>query len=378
MNTTNLIDQLITTAEQAKIDAQAAEGRQRQEFIERAEQSIAATLGELWNTLQPHVVKAVDGDKRLRVLIGGEGLAAMQLAPFWVHYDTFNEVFLDWSEHPSGRKSYNPQTAGVFFAERRVAFFKQQADALKERIQDATYRARWLSYSPTPERADAALAELLELAPERETEWRRLRAEWQADYDQQQERNAWEARQQELKAEYQATYAVYWEEYQLVLAENRRRIGELRAQLDEPFTFWRLGYGIVASDEDSGERCVDTAYVYVTHATFDAAGFWTVFDGNRIAPRRYTHLVSVEGPLLCRPTDDPYGVHDTYRINAPDGAGVGELRYNPAAVSHADVADMANTVQLAYPDEPEPPAGLETFYAADARRKVVQKDEIPY
>ena len=373
--TTNLIDQLITTAEQAKIDAQAAEDRQRQEFVEHAEQAIAATLGELWNTLQPHVVKAVDGDKRLRVLVGGEGLAAMQLAPFWVHYNTFDEVFLDWSERPSGRKTYNPQTAGTFFSEMRELFFKQQADALKERIQDAIYRASRLSHSPTPERAGAALAELLELAPECETEWRRLRTEWQADYDQERARQAWQARQQALQAEYQATYAEYWQEHQRVLAENRRRIGELQARLDEPFTIWRLEYGIVASDEDSGERFVDTAHVYV--ATFDAAGFWTIFDGNRIAPRRYTHVVSVEGPLLCQPTDDHYGVHGSVTIR--DGEHlVGELRFNPAAVSRADVEDMANTVQLSYPDEPEPPAGLETNYAAAARRKVVQKDEIPY
>jgi hypothetical protein len=206
-------------------------------------------------------------------------------------------------------------------------------------------------------------------------EWRGLRAEWQADYDREHEQRAWKARLEELQAEYQAVYAAYWQEYQHVLAENRVRLHELQKDLDGQFTFWRLEYAAIALDDETGERFVDTAHVNVTHATPDADGWWYVFDYGKLARRRFTHVVSVEGPLLCPDSADLRGA---LRVAAPDGGYVGELRYNPAAIGQADVVDMANTIQLAYPDEPEPPDGLADYYAADARRKATQKDELLY
>jgi len=82
------------------------------------------------------------------------------------------------------------------------------------------------------------------------------------------------------------------------LMHNREAVAQVQDPIDEPFTVWRLRYGITS------EGGVDTATEWVTWKDEMIGHQWEcIRDGGRIVPTRFVHVVSVEEHKF-KPTDD--------------------------------------------------------------------------
>lgn len=367
---TDVIDQLIAQAEaeqHARIEAEEAGKR---EFLEVVEAAIAEELGELWPRLQPHIrLKGYDVRRgSARCLVDAPDL---ELAPFYIHYQR-GRVTVSWHEYPVPAHDGH---VGAFLADCRRTFHERARERHQDRVRDA--QARLVYYGArTGDEADAALAELLALEPDKANEWNVLHAKWQTRYDEEQEHAARTAARQALARTYEAEYRAWGDTYRERIELDRTALAGLQSELDTTFRLYKLTYGLVASED--GTSYVDTGYAYVTTDEPDGDGYWLVYQRGALARKRFYHPVSVEGPLASRPTNDPYCVRGQVEIRGPcERLLVDYLYFNPADVSSSQVLDMATLLfkKDDYPEPPEPPAELNQGDVYNIQRGVTIPEE---
>ncbi len=372
--TIQLIEKYIIQAEKAEKAERKAQFRRKQEYLEKAEKAIAEALGELWDVFKPHLEKTVVDERMqsLRCHIGGEGLAELELSPFWIHYTAYkNWVSLHWSEYPSGSlPSCTPETVGTFLARQRQAYHEAREKAHKKEVDDLASQLRGYG-AKNPDEADAALNSLIELEPGQKERWLKMRTGWLGWYMGQLEHQAHREQMEAIAAEYQAVYGEYLHHYLAVQGANRQALASLQVELDETSTIWQLAYGVVA-DED-GETYVETDRVYATTPEPDEGGWWFVFRYGKLERLRYYHPISVEGPLVFKPSEDSRSIRGEVAHRTPDHEYVNHVYFNPAVVTADEVEEMVNLTVRPYPVEPEVPAEIAgTDRAHRARRRAVE------
>lgn len=362
--TTQLIDQLIGQAKEAEQEKKAEQDRRQQEIMNQAEQTISQALGELWTVFQQYVTKVSLNGRDVRVQVDGEGMAALELSPFWIHYSQYHDdgVYLHWSEHPGGQLQIvtTPDSLALcnFLAERRQAYVEQQEKKYRERLEHLSYKLGSSSSRATsPEEADVALVQLLELDPDNGEKWRGKRDGWQAEYEDEQERKANLARLDELAAKYQTAYEAYYRRYLAIRQANREVLEKLQGELDTTARVWKLTYGIVA--EDGGDRYVDTGHTYVTGPEPAGDGYWITFARyGKLARKWFNHVVSIEGPIVFRPIEDELGIRgQVTHFTENDGRSqvLADVYFNPGVVTLAEVEEMVAMATRPYPEPPPVP-----------------------
>ncbi len=124
--------------------------------------------------------------------------------------------------------------------------------------------------------------DLLDLAPERGTEWEAAFAEWVRRRDAEAEAAAQREGQFLM---YLAALAAWREGYEATLRDNRAAAERIQADANERFTRYEVAYASAADGEyDDEEPYLARAWAYDDKP--DKRGYWTLYESGRLVRRR--------------------------------------------------------------------------------------------
>lgn len=321
----SLLDQLLAQQQTAKAEADATRLQERREVLKSVVEEINRRLGPLANEFASYAV--YPAHTQWREDYNKERLATYSLQvntpqlSFWIHAcNNGQEIYLtpssDTFRHQSNPilKSHDDPAVLDFFAQRIAARQKAVADQrdkeakdLEKRITDLEHGltpvySNWQGYARNLEEAQAKLAELNQLAPDRYEDWQQAYDAW-AQYQQKMEAQRAEEKraQEERKANairFRQALVANRQERARLIEQNQQALETLAGQFEATFWVWNLEYALVATG-DEGESYVDTNHVLVLASEPDSGGFWLVLGNNRVEKRLFYHLVSRSDALLC-------------------------------------------------------------------------------
>lgn len=369
----SLLDQLLAQRQQAQQTAESEREAARKGILRETIELINLRLGPLAAEFAPYVQQPyfVDWKPDHR----GERLGCLSLGidtpqlDFWIiAYDNGSEVRLSHSNNAYRDnnkpifKSHDDPIVLDFFAQRLAVRQKAVAEQ-QEREEQARQKhidslasglkpvySTWNGYARNPEEAQAKLAELNQLAPERAGEWQEAFEAWGAyrlkvDAEAAEHRLKQQA-ERENTNRFRQAFVAYQQAHARQLQQNIEALEALAAQYDQTFTVWRLEYALVAADEE-GETYVETKYAFVLAPEPDSFGGWTVLAG-RPEKRFFYHLVSRSDAITCQVSEGqpaPY-----IRVEA---AGDYHFYYSPV-YSREEIEAAVYQAVAALPFEPQP------------------------
>jgi len=364
---TTTITDLIALAQQAQREAEQEKQKQLQVGIAKAQQAIAQALGDLWQReLNPYADEGhYTTDRNGALQRFWYQVRPPGLAPFVVMTDRTTQVFLapspdDYPYFRTGVRSH--LDVAHFLLQQRQAWEKAQAEARKKQLGRLCHTLDYFSREATPEEADRALEQLIELALEGESEWREKREQWQARYEAEMERQRRRAEYEQRLERYKAAYTDYWRQRQEVVRRNREVLAALQAELDRPFRVYRLTYGLVAEDQDG--RHVETGSEWVLDEGPDEQDYWRVVNyySGAIRRVRFYHPISLEETTV-RPTDRMCSSH----LRVPEAED--ELRF-PPTMDRGQVELRLQEQLTPLPESPSVPPGLSSWDVERVRQEV--------
>jgi hypothetical protein len=312
------IRDLIFAVEDAKrVEREAVEAL-RQRLVEAGRATLPAAFGDVYDELGPLLrfdLMEVQGDPRARGYEEGVKLSipvaaeVLRMRPFKISV-VVKVLGGDMFESTVTLYGYNsvrmgPENMGRFFAHQAEAFEDWVTDQVRE------WRGVIRAGNDDEEGVQWAFGRLMAVCPDRANEWDALlveregiRASWEERRRNQVEREALEA---EAEALWRSTIRAYWEAKRAVDAENGVKLAALEAEFNRGYDCWKLTYGVVAEDEEGGDRFADRSVVYVASETPDEDGYWRVWKRGEIVRVRFFCPVSLE-PCTLYPGDHIFDV----------------------------------------------------------------------
>jgi phage terminase small subunit len=371
----NTVESLIGQAALAEAREREKKEAEQAAYEKAALSAIEEALGDLAEQLGPSLRPyRVEG----RSVVVPVEAGALELAPFELVASGSGQGSLS----VTARVSNNYRAAGqisaphifaAFLKERREAFH-----AAKAREREAEYKelgnrlARRSIEHDAREEAEATLARMAELFPDRAGEAREAFASWESWAG---ERAEWLRAEAQLKREkraaleqYRAEFEAYRAALEAVRARNESRVRRLLPELDAPFDVWELTYALVA-DDGEGDRVADTSTVWLLAPEPDAADFYeTAYHGRR----KYFNPVSLSDRRTVKPSEkvvhaSHYGVwrggtiYTHPRVEREELLAKLGLEAEPERPERADILQSRECYEIEHPEGDELSGMAEEF-----------------
>jgi len=368
----SIINDLMQQSVEAKEQADAKHQEALEAQIKGAREVLVSEFGELWAEMEPYAEGGIyDTNRDGQVIAYSRMIQHPKFGTFYAgiqlggveHGGAPHHIFLSYEPEPRyARANARDKVAvGTFFRERLevVAENKKQweRDGAKQRERQILHRSNDLRRErglKTPDEADGALAELIELASDREEEWQELRQQWQWRY---------EVRQEEERArdEFEVAYRAYCQERAQITEHNRPIFDALQEELAQEYTVYDLVYGVPYNDE--GETIADTITVNVLEDGPDEQGFWTVVAMGHAKRKRFFNLVSISEGRTVSPIDS-YTFGQWITVDE-----LGPIWFAPTT-DRNQISQMLNERLKPLPPAPEIPDGMDFFTREEITSKI--------
>jgi hypothetical protein len=368
----SVIDKLIQDRD-SKIKSEAeARARAIDEQAEKHIEAMRAAFGDFWSIVEelgagPIAVTSNGAFSFIRLDIPASD--KYRIAP----------IRVEWNQH-SERSGYSHYTFGVFgrsykllpeaLAAARESFEEYKESLKKKHIEALEKEVSWAKRDQE-EAVRSAIEKLIEIAPEREEEWKADLEKWISQRDEkiryQEERKREQKEVEELrrkigliKQDYTAALVEWIRARNAIEASNEIEGERIQNSADlEQYRVYKLTYALIATDEDEGSNYIETRHVWTRDSDPDEWGAYTV-DGRRF---KVFNPVSLEA----------FDVSPSRGACSKDIQKGGREFYFAPYVSDIQIRERLSKIQE-LPDQPAPPAELDYYERdgclSDARSKI--------
>lgn len=307
------IEEIISSRLQSRQDKEEAKKQEKYQIAVGYEKLLEEFLGpDLWSVFKgAGKAEWDDDDRHVFYYLKVPALDDLQLAPIKFTWTTYTEsrssTYKIMSIENGG--STNDLAQGLEWARAKYAEYK--AIVLKKAIEEQLKLIQNYYTQSNEDKMLLAYARLMGLDPSQQKEWDEKRTWWYSQRDEKKQREEREAREKEenrkakeqrAKAftEYRNVFIEYLKARNGIMTNNKKLAYDIQAAVDIPYQVGKLVYGICATDDESGERYVDTKWVWILNR-LDEKKYQVDVDGT---VRSYFNPVSLEW-MDRKPTQGP-------------------------------------------------------------------------
>ena len=298
---TSIIDTLLEKRQAEINQANDKKIRARKENKSILTASLQEAFGDFWPIIQEHGVAdwSFDSSNIPSVEIEIPVLDQHRLAPINIRCrgtkfisNTYNPPFRSFGS------SFNNLVEVLAHARERYLDYKER---IKEKLITDTKSDLWQTNRDEGKALEAHRL-LVEIAPDKKEEWDRLLVDWKSYRERMkiqleesktdaENRQADFERTQAAENEYTQAYIEWLRDRDLIIAANEVLAGPIRERFShQVYNEYKLIYGAVALDEETGDKFLEQLSVYTLQDAPDETDRWIV-NGK---PRLFYHPISLE------------------------------------------------------------------------------------